>query len=540
MGVPGLFSWLKKRWPLAVQKVKPYDLVDEAEVAPVDNLYLDLNGLIHPSVAEGNSAHGLDYAKFEDHFFNYMDQIIETAQPRKLVYLAVDGIAPAAKLAQQRQRRFRSATERHDCANQENILRKEMTQKGLCAPRETAGQFDTNAITPRTDFMLRVAQSLRRYVADRVQSSGLVMILSDDGVPGEGEHKAMQFIRAQRAQPGYDPTTHHCMVGSDADLILLGLATHEIEFSILREDKWIRLWIVRDYLEFEFAELKAQGKLSFEFDIERLINDFVLVCSLIGNDFLPHLPALDVHEGAIDLLLAIYKEQLPLCADYMVTTAGDVVSSYFSLVLQRVAGLESKLFVHHYLTNQCAKKKGSFGAKSTGPCFDFAQGKCRRGINCKFAHGESTQDPAAGEAGAGAEGVDPVEEQLTQLLLSGGPCVAVGFTKATKPRGLHVVARKLKLQSVDDQGTGIGCCFKAVVWNPAAVAGLLSDRVLPDAAYTLTADQQAEAELAPHQVNSWTLTTENLVPEEAVPAASMLQRVIQLDFERRLSQVTLG
>ena len=48
--------------------------------------------------------------------------------------------------------------------------------------------------------------------------------------------------------------------------------------------------------------------LKFKYDIERIIDDFILLCFLVGNDFLPHLPGFNIYSGGIDILLNFYKK----------------------------------------------------------------------------------------------------------------------------------------------------------------------------------------------------------------------------------------
>lgn len=173
-------------------------------------------------------------------------------------------------------------------------------------------------------------------------------------------------------QPNHDPNTVHCLCGADADLMMLGLATHEPHFYIIREEFkpnmdrpcelcgvvgklellrtilnhlvhtdrrykiclpvaghnlqdcqglernqevlpafssevqfiYVRLSVLREYLR---RELDMPG-LPFAYDFERVIDDWVFMCFFVGNDFLPHLPSLEIREGAIDRLVGLYKK----------------------------------------------------------------------------------------------------------------------------------------------------------------------------------------------------------------------------------------
>lgn len=233
---------------------------------------------------------------------------------------------------QQRARRFRSAQDRED-----HMIK--ARQRGEVIDEDAV--FDSNCITPGTEFMESVGRHLRWFIRKKIKEDpiwrNLRIIFSGHDVPGEGEHKIMEFIRQERSQPGYLPNQRHCMYGQDADLIMLGLASHEPHFTLLREVvnfntksnnssrqavirqtkevqfQLLHISVLREYIEVDLA-LGCAGSV----DKERLIDDFILLTFLVGNDFLPHLPTLDIGEHAFDVIFGAYKELLNKNPGYIV------------------------------------------------------------------------------------------------------------------------------------------------------------------------------------------------------------------------------
>lgn len=270
-----------------------------------DTLYLDMNAIIHPCChPEHGLAPGSEAQMFRK-IMDYIEWLFAVVRPRKLLFLAIDGVAPRAKINQQRARRFKSAQERA-----------EAYQLALQTDPDALPPWDSNVITPGTPFMASLAAALREFICFKQNTApawkAISVIFSDANAPGEGEHKIMDFIRAQRLDPDYDATQHHVLYGLDADLIMLGLATHEPNFYLLREEQRARssgrpqlemlhIAALREHLG---AELWVDC-CPFVWSLERAIDDFVFLCFFVGNDFLPHLPSMRIQEGALDKLLQL-------------------------------------------------------------------------------------------------------------------------------------------------------------------------------------------------------------------------------------------
>jgi len=357
MGVPKFFRWLSERYPAISQ------LIAENRIPEFDNLYLDMNGIIH-NCTHSDSDSATKARMSEDQMFikifNYIEHLFGKIKPQKMFFMAIDGVAPRAKMNQQRSRRFRTALDAEKA-------RDKAVAEGLELPKESP--FDSNCITPGTEFMARLTQQLKYFIAKKVTEDidwqGCEIVLSGHEVPGEGEHKIMEYIRQAKSQPGYDPNVRHCLYGLDADLIMLGLLSHQPHFCLLREEVTfgraskvksqelehqnfylMHLCIVREYLELEFQELKDPKILStVPFDMERIIDDFILMAFFVGNDFLPNLPHLHINEGALALMFGVYKKILPLAGGY-VNDKGVINLQRLQLLLRELSHVEFRHFEH--------------------------------------------------------------------------------------------------------------------------------------------------------------------------------------------------
>lgn len=366
MGVPKFFRWMSERYPAISQ------LIADNRIPEFDCLYLDMNQIIHNCTHKDSDSP--TFRMTEDKMFvaifNYIEHLFGKIKPQKLFFMAIDGVAPRAKMNQQRARRFRTALDAEQA-------REKAIKQGLEMPKEDA--FDSNCITPGTEFMAKLTQQLRYFINKKVSEDvdwqGVKVILSGHEVPGEGEHKITEYIRRAKAQPDYDPNVRHCLYGLDADLIMLGLLSHDPHFCLLREEVTfgrqatkktkelehqnfylMHLCIVREYLELEFQELKGDGVLAFPYDMERIIDDFILMAFFVGNDFLPNLPNLHINEGALALMFKKYKEVLPKLGGY-INEFGTINLERLGMLLDELSGVEYRFFEAEYQDEKWIRSK---------------------------------------------------------------------------------------------------------------------------------------------------------------------------------------
>jgi len=319
MGIPNFYGrWIVQHSRNPMNKAQ---VILRQVPSNVLSFSIDMNGMIH-TVAQKTFAYG-EYAdarrvavlqrmnpqQLELDFFNNITnellKVVTEVQPRELLVIAVDGVAPRAKINQQRSRRFRSAQ----------------------SP-ERSPIFDSNAITPGTELMMRLDAYLENWLLLNQQQLPPRILYSSHLAPGEGEHKIMDFIRAGQYPDGMGA---HLLYGLDADLVMLAMLAPIDRVYLVREN-------LRDIISIDGFKDMVKMQMG---QTPSAISDFVLLSFFIGNDFLPHSPTLEDLENSFDELLRIYRE----AQIYPLTDGLDIVWENLRAFIAIVADYEPTMLV---------------------------------------------------------------------------------------------------------------------------------------------------------------------------------------------------
>lgn len=290
MGIPSYYRTLITKIPHAIQRKVP---------TGTSTLVIDMNCMIYHVLREPKMA-AIQYPgeqgriewerKLQQEVCSYLTHIWRSAGAPGQVYVALDGVVPYAKIKQQRFRRFKSAA----------LASTNGSQGG-------SPVWDTNAITPGTQFMANMGSALK----ETGKKHGWVISGTDE--PGEGEHKVLQWLLRNKLKEG-----GVVVYGLDADLILLCLIAGDklgpkFPIYLLREamafGKLVRLEgsAEVDLCFFQISTLKDSLQRGTEWSKEQFY-DYVFGMSFCGNDFLPTGLSLRIRDEGHSILLSGLNE----------------------------------------------------------------------------------------------------------------------------------------------------------------------------------------------------------------------------------------
>ena len=166
-----------------------------------------------------------------------------------------------------------------------------------------------NCITPGTKFMDFLSKYIDWYIRKKISTDAewrkLEIIFSSEKVPGEGEHKLLGYYRYYGVK-----SESFCIYANDADLIMLTLGTHNDKFYVLRDCMYDDNY---DYYILNTPEIandiiQSMRFESKDFDKETVVNDFIFLSFMVGNDFLPNIPSLEIIQKGIEIMFDVYRK----------------------------------------------------------------------------------------------------------------------------------------------------------------------------------------------------------------------------------------
>jgi 5'-3' exoribonuclease 1 len=301
MGIPSYFSYIVKNHPNIIKKYI-------ANALSVDNLYLDCNSIIYDAYSkmEFDKLTNTIAISIINRVILKIEEYISVIQPSKTVIIAFDGVAPVAKLEQQRCRRYKSWYQ--------NEVSRQIYNK------TTDDIWNTTAITPGTKFMTELNEIITKHFNSESMTRLNVskILVSGSNRVGEGEHKLFDYMRTNPIKHSFETTV---IYGLDADLIMLSINHLPIcpNIYLFRETPHF-IQSIDNSLEPDanyFLDIPELSKAIINYmnndcdlTVEQQKNkvyDYIFICFFLGNDFLPHFPALNIRTGGVDKLLNAYK-----------------------------------------------------------------------------------------------------------------------------------------------------------------------------------------------------------------------------------------
>jgi len=298
MGIPSYFSYIVKQHSNVIRKLD--------NTMKINNFYIDANSIIYDAIhkIDFNNLTDTDVNTIIHKVINKIDDYIHTIKPDTYVFIAFDGVAPVAKLEQQRQRRYKSF---YLSQIQKDIFK-----------HSKPDTWNTAAITPGTVFMTTLNEQIRLYYNDPNKYGLKNIILSTSDKSGEGEHKIFQFIRDFDAEHSESTTV---IYGLDADLIMLSInhlpickkiylyreTPHFIQsINSELEPDTSYLMDIPQFANYIINDMNNGAPLNTKQQTNR-IYDYIFLCFFLGNDFMPHFPSLNIRTDGIHKLLNAYK-----------------------------------------------------------------------------------------------------------------------------------------------------------------------------------------------------------------------------------------
>ena len=314
MGVPTLF--------LSIIKNKSYKNVHNGVTngdVNCDYFFLDYNGIVYKAYerikknieGKNNSKDKIEELLIEEVIKYTKYLICDVVKPKKMAYISLDGPAPRAKMVQQRSRRYKGY---HD-----KIFLHEAKKKFNVDVDNVEWDKSAN-ISPGTVFMEKLSNSLLKVMKIKgfsTHNNSMEVLLSNSNVPGEGEHKFLNIIRLMRKKKSTENLKVY-LYGSDADLIILGISTHKSNLFIIRELASESGDLKKMYENYEFIQVNIDNLRSafnndltknfkgHNFDKIRILNDYIFLTFLCGNDFVLSMPFLKIKRDGLKTLISLY------------------------------------------------------------------------------------------------------------------------------------------------------------------------------------------------------------------------------------------